>query len=83
MGVSIKNYFGLDLWVDGGWYGSLGSKYHVIKDDMRFYTLLPSRYFELRILLELRIYTAVGAIFGDCRNGFFPALLVFVRDIFE
>lgn len=52
MGVSIKNYFGLDLWVDGGWYGSLGSKYHVIKDDMRFYTLIPSRYFELRILLD-------------------------------
>lgn len=31
---------------------AVGSKYHVIKDDMRFHTLLASRYFELRILLD-------------------------------
>lgn len=37
---------------------AVGSKYYIIKDDKRFYILLASTYFELRILLDnVRRYT--------------------------
>lgn len=52
MVVSIKNCFECvcGLMVTG--VEAVGSKYCVIKDDMRFYILLASKYFELRILLD-------------------------------
>lgn len=66
---------------------AVGSKYHVIKDDMRFYTLLASRYFELRILLgNVRRHTLqLVQFFGIVLTVFFffAAFLFFVSNILE
>lgn len=64
---------------------AVGSKYHVIKDDLRFYTLFASRYFELRILLDnvRRGTLQLVQFFGVVLMLFFAAFLFFVSDILE
>lgn len=63
---------------------AVGSKY-VIKDDLRFYTLLASRYFELRILLDnVRGHTLqLVLFFGIALALVFAAFLVFVSNNLE
>lgn len=64
---------------------AVGSKYHVIKDDLRFYTLLASKYFELSILLDnvRRRTLHLVQFFGVVLMLFFAAFLVFVSEILE